>query len=140
MSTLSTVHEQTLPAPGTIYPDTIDESNFKYLREHISDIEADNDSNVQDRIAAGSIKKVSTVEGLYTEGVPNEYLNIILDGIDELASDDKQLNCMMWLLQKTSARVYVQPRNRISSGDKHIGNIWIFSEDGFVHLFMVNHN
>lgn len=140
MSTLSTVHEQTLPAPGTIYPDTIDERYFKYLREHISAIEADNNQDVQDRITAGCLKKVSTIEGLYTEGVPNKYLNIILDGIDELASDDKQLNCMMWLLQKTSARVYVQPRNRISSGDKHIGNIWIFSEGGFVQLFMVNHN
>jgi hypothetical protein len=140
MYTLYTVHEQTLPAPGTIYPDTVDERNFKYLREHIGAIEADNDSCVQDRITAGCLKKVSTIEGLYTEGVPNEYLNIILDGIDELASDDKQLNSMMWLLQKTAARVYVQPRNRISSGDKHIGNIWIFSEDGFVQLFMVNNN
>jgi len=138
MSTLSNIHEQTLPAPGTIYPDTVDERNFNYIREHISAIEADNDSCVQDRITAGSLKKVSTIDGLYTEGVPNEYLNTILDGIDELASDDKQLNCMMWLLQKTAARVYVQPRNRISSGDKHIGNIWIFGEDGFVQLFMVN--
>jgi len=140
MSTLYTVHEQTLPAPGTIYPDTVDERNFNYLREHISAIEADNGSCVQDRITAGCLKKVSTVEGLYAEGVPIEYLGAVLDGIDELASDDKQLNCILWLIQKTSARVYVQPRNRISSGDKHIGNIWIFSEDGFVQLFMVKHN
>ena len=140
MATLSNIHEQTLPASGTIYPDTVDERNFNYLRENISAIEADNGSCVQDRITAGCLKKVSTVEGLYTEGVPNEYLNIILDGIDELASDDKQLNCILWLIQKTSSRVYVQPRNRISSGDKHIGNIWIFSEDGFVQLFMVNNS
>jgi hypothetical protein len=140
MSTLSTVHEQTLPAPGTIYPDTVDERCFNYLREHINTFEADNDNHVQDRITAGSIKKVSTVDGLYAEGVPKEYLGAVVDGIDELASDDKQLNCILWLIQKTSARVYVQPRNRISSGDKHIGNIWIFSEGGFVQLFMVKHN
>jgi hypothetical protein len=137
MSTLSVIYEQTLPQTGTIYPDTVDERYFDYLREHISTIEANNEGYVRDRITTGCLKKVSTADGLYTEGVPIEYINIILDGIDELASDDNQLNSMLWLLQKTSARVYVQPRNRISSGDKHIGNIWIFDKDGFVQLFMV---
>ncbi len=140
MATLSTVHETTLPELGTIYPDTLDERYFKYLREHINTIEANNEGDVQDRINGGALKKVCTVDGLYTEGVPVEYLDIILDSIDELASDDGQLNCMMWLLQKTSARVYVQPRHRISSGDKHIGNIWIFDKGGFLQLFVVNHS
>ena len=140
MATLSTIHDHTLPEPGTIYPDAIDEHHFKYLGEHISTIEGNNSQDVHTRITGGSLKKVSTVDGLYTEGVPIEYLNIILDSMDEVASDENQLNCMLWLIQNTSARVYIQPRNRISSGEKHIGNIWIFSEGGFVQLFMVNHN
>lgn len=137
MATLSTVHEQTLPDPGTIYPDTIDECTFKYIREHIDSLEASNHLDVDYRISAGCLKKVFSTSGLYTEGVPIEYLDIILDSIDELAVEDNQLNCMLWLVQQSALRVYIQSRNRISSGKQHIGNVWIVDTEGGVHLFII---
>jgi hypothetical protein len=140
MATLSTIQEQTLPAPGTIYPDTTDQHYFKYLTENIGNIENNNEIDIQSRISEGCLKKVYTNDGLYTEGVPVEYINIIFDAITEIAKDDTTLDCMMWLVQASSIRVYLQPRNRISSGKKHIGNIWIFTEDGFVQLYMVKSN
>ncbi len=129
-----------LPQPGTVYPDITDEHNFNFLKKHISSIEASNDQEVQERITNGAIKKVVAVSGFYVEGVPSNYTDIVLDSIEEFAQDDCQLDCMFWLLQQSNLRVYLQPRHRISSGDKHIGNIWIFCEKGFSGLFMVKKN
>lgn len=138
MATLSAIQEQTLPNPGTIYPDTVDDRYFDFLYEHIGVIEMKNEADVQQRISAGGLKKVSTSHGLYTEGVPVEYLDLVLESIVELACDDNQLDCMLWLVQQSSARVYLQQRNHISSGKEHIGNIWIVDEAGFIQLFKVN--
>ena len=140
MATLSDIQEQTLPEPGAIYPDIIDERYFNFLQKHIGTIEANNQHDVQQRISLGALKKVYTSYGLCTEGVPFEYLELILEGIEQIASDDNKLDCMMWLIQPSSARVYLQQRNRISSGKEHIGNIWIFNTDGYVQLFMVKTN
>jgi hypothetical protein len=140
MATLTASTEPTLPEPGTIYPDNIDESYFNYLREHIGALENSNSSQVHERISYGALKNLYVVDGLYAEGVPVEYIDIVSDGITELADDTGTLNCIFWLIQQSAARVYLQPRNRISSGNKHIGNIWIFGEDGYLHLFMVKQN
>jgi hypothetical protein len=137
MATLSTVVERTLPEPGTTYPDAIDENYFNFLKEHINTLEANNSRDVQERISNGSLKKLLIVGGIYTEGVPIEYVNLVLEAITELADDKGELNGMFWLIQQSSARVYLQPRNRISSDQQHIGNIWIFDEHGYLQLFMV---
>jgi hypothetical protein len=126
-----------LPQPGTIYPDVIDERNFNFLKQHIGSIEAGNDNDILERISAGSIKKLFTESGLYVEGVPVEYINIVIESVAELAQDDQKLDCMFWLIQQSTYRVYLQPRHRISSGNKHIGNIWIFNEKECFGLFMV---
>lgn len=137
MATLSTIQEQTLPNPGTIYPDTVDDRYFDFLYEHIGTMEMNNDLDVKKRISVGSLKKVSTIYGLYTEGVPVEYLDLVLEGTVELACDNNQLDCMLWLVQQSSTRVYLQQRNHVSSGKEHIGNIWIVDDHGFIQLFKV---
>jgi hypothetical protein len=126
-----------IPPAGSIYPDKIDTINFDYIAKHIAKLEQTNHYSVQERIRKGCLKKMS-VENLYTEGVPNTHFSVIREAIEELSYDDHKLNCMLWINQTShNSRLYIQPRNYISSGQKHIGNIWIFYANNTVDLYMV---
>jgi hypothetical protein len=132
MATVSSI-----PPAGSIYPDQIDTANFNYIGKHIAKLEQTNHYTVQERIRKGYLKKLF-VDNLYTEGVPNTHFNVIREAIEELLYDDNKLNCMLWINQTShNCRVYIQPRNYISSGEKHIGDIWIFYANNTVDLYMV---
>jgi hypothetical protein len=126
-----------IPPTGSIYPDKIDTINFSYITKQMSKLEQTNHYSLQERIRKGCLKKLF-VGNLYTEGVPNTHFTVIREAIEELSYDDNKLNCMLWINQTShNSRVYIQPRNYISSGEKHIGNIWIFYANETVDLYMV---
>jgi hypothetical protein len=123
--------------PGAIYADKIDLANFNYITKQIYKLEQTNHYSVQERLRKGCLKKLF-VDNLYTEGVPNSHFSVIREAIEELSYDDYTLNHMFGIKHNShNSRVYVQPRNYISSGEKHIGDIWIFYANGTVDLYIV---
>jgi hypothetical protein len=126
------------PPPSSVYADKIDLANFNYITKQISKLEQTNHYSVQERLRKGCLKKLF-VDNLYTEGVPSSHFSVIREVVEELSyDDDYTLNHIFGIKHNShNSRVYIQPRNYISSGQKHIGNIWIFYSNGTVELYII---